>query len=65
MERRGIELYIATGREPHHRIWQARFAELPAPPPEDAIPKVKMAYELKTEIGKLIYGLRKCTVTDC
>jgi len=21
-----------------------------------------MAYELKTEIGKLIYGLRKCTV---
>jgi len=62
MERRGIEPYIATGREPHHKSWQARFAELPAPPPEDASPKVKMAYKLKTEIGKLIYGLRKCTV---
>lgn len=35
---------------------------MPAPPPEDASPKVKMAYKLKTEIGKLIYGLRKCTV---
>jgi transposase len=62
MELRGIAPYIATGREPHHRSWKARFAELPAPPPEDASPKVKMAYKLRTEIGKAIYSLRKCTV---
>jgi transposase len=62
MERRGIEPYIATGREPHHKSWKARFAETPTPPPEDASPRVKMAYKLKTEIGKAIYGLRKSTV---
>jgi transposase len=62
MELRDIEPYIATGREPHHKSWKARFAELPAPPPEDASPRVKMAYKLKTEIGKAIYGLRKSTV---
>jgi transposase len=61
-EARGIDPYIATGREPHHRSWKAYFAELPAPPPEDASPTVKMAYKLQTEIGKAIYGLRKCTV---
>ena len=59
---RGIEPYIATGREPHHKSWKARFAQLPPPPHEDARLKVKMAYKLKTEIGKAIYGLRKCTV---
>ena len=62
MELRGIAPYIATGREPHHKSWKARVAELPAPPPEDASPKVKMAYKLRTEIGKAIYSLRKCTV---
>jgi transposase len=62
MERRGIEPYIATGREPHHRSWKARLAETPTPPPEDASPRVKMAYKLKTEIGQAIYGLRKSTV---
>ncbi len=61
-EARGIDPYIATGRKPHHRSWKAYFAELPAPPPEDAGPTVKMAYKLQTEIGKAIYGLRKCTV---
>ena len=61
-EARGIDPYIATGREPHHRSWKAYFAELPAPPPEDASPTVKMAYKLQTQIGKAIYGLRKCTV---
>jgi transposase len=62
LEARGIEPYIATGREPHHKSWQERFAEQPAPPPEDASPIVKMAYKLQTEIGKAIYGLRKSTV---
>ncbi len=61
-ERRGIAPYIATGRDPHHPSWQERFAALPAPPADDASPTVKMAYKLKTVLGKAIYGLRKCTV---
>ncbi|HEY4383669.1 MAG TPA: transposase, partial [Ktedonobacteraceae bacterium] len=60
--KRGIEPYIATGRDPHHPSWQQRFAPLPDPPPEDASPQVKMAYKLKTALGKAIYGARKCTV---
>jgi len=59
---RGIDPYIATGRDPHHPSWQERFATLPAPPADDASPTVQMAYKLKTVIGKAIYGLRKCTV---
>jgi transposase len=62
MERRGIEPYIATRREPHHQSWKARLAELPAPPAQDVGLRVKMVYKLKTEIGKAIYGLRKSTV---
>jgi transposase len=59
---RGIEPYIATGREPHHQSWQERFAEQPAPPPAEASPTVQMAYKLKTELGKAIYAARKSTV---
>jgi transposase len=63
MEAREIEPYIATGREPHNQSWKTLFAERPAaPPPDDASPKVKMAYKLQTDIGKAIYGLRKSTV---
>lgn len=61
-EQRGIAPYIATGRDPHHPSWQERFAALPAPPADNASPTVKMAYKLKTVLGKAIYGLRKCTV---
>jgi transposase len=61
-EARGIEPFIATGREPHHKSWQERFAQTPEPPPDEASPMVKMAYKLQTEIGKAIYGLRKSTV---
>ncbi len=61
-EQRGIDPYIATGRDPHHPSWHQRFASLPDPPGDDASPTVKMAYKLKTVIGKAIYGLRKCTV---
>jgi transposase len=61
-EARTIDAFIATGREPHHKSWRARFAQTPAPPPDDASPIVKMAYKLQTEIGKAIYRLRKCTV---
>ena len=62
MEVRGIEPYIATGREPHHHSWRAYFAEQPAPPPADASPIQKMAYKLQTDIGQAIYRLRKATV---
>jgi transposase len=62
LQERGIDAYIATGRDCHHQSWQERFASQPAPPPEDASPTVKMAFKLKTEIGKRIYGLRKSTV---
>lgn len=61
LEARGIDPYIATGREPHHKSWQERFAQTPEPPPDSASPIVKMAYKLQTEIGKAIYGLRKST----
>ena len=61
-EARQIEPFIATGREPHHKSWQERFAQTPEPPPDDASPIVKMAYKLQTEIGQAIYGLRKSTV---
>ena len=62
LQLRGINPYIATGRDPHHHSWREYFAENPAPPPEEASPTVKMAYQLQTEIGKAIYRLRKCTV---
>jgi len=61
LERRGIEPYIATGREPHHKSWHSFFDEMPKPA-EEASPQVKMAYKLQTEIGQAIYRLRKCTV---
>jgi transposase len=62
LEDRGIDPYIATGREPHHLSWETFFAQQPAPPPADASLKVKMAYKLQTEIGRAIYRLRKMTV---
>ena len=62
LEKRSIDPYIATGREPHHKSWRTFFEQMPDQPPDDASPKVKMAYKLQTEIGKAIYRLRKCTV---
>jgi hypothetical protein len=61
-EARGIEPYIATGRDAHYQSWRERFVQTPVPPLDDASPKVKMAYKLQTEIGKAIYRLRTCTV---
>jgi len=61
-QNRGIEPYIATGREPHHLDWHTFFAKKPEAPAEDASPTVKMAYKLQTKIGHEIYRLRKCTV---
>jgi transposase len=62
LQGRGIEPYIATGRDSHHHSWQERFAQEPEPPPQDASLIVQVAYKLKTDIGKRIYGLRKSTV---
>ena len=62
LEARQIEAYIATGREPHHRSWQERFAAPPEPPAATAGLKEKMAYKLKTAVGQAIYGARKSTV---
>ena len=62
MKRRGIEPYIATGREPHYKSVDSLLGTLPEPPLETASPKEKMAYKLRTEIGQAIYRLRKCTV---
>jgi transposase len=62
LEDRGIDAYIATGREPHHLSWETFFAQQPAPLPAEASPKMKMAYKLQTDIGRAIYRLRKMTV---
>jgi transposase len=62
-ESRGIEPYIATGREPHQRNWKLFFGQVPPEPPgEQASLIVKMAYKLRTELGQAIYRLRKSTV---
>lgn len=61
-EQRGIEPYIATGRQAHYQPWQTFFAQAPEPPPDSASPKVMMAFKLQTEFGHEIYRLRKCTV---
>lgn len=62
LDTRGIEAYIATGRDQHYQSWQQRFAAIPEAPAPEASPLVKMAYKLRTEMGKQIYGLRKSTV---
>lgn len=62
LQARGIDPYIATGREPHNQGWQTYFAQQGDPPAADASALEKMAYQLRTEIGHAIYRLRKCTV---
>ena len=62
LQTRGMEPYIATGRSAHHHGWRAYFKDNPELPAEDASAKEKMAYKLRTEIGKALYRLRKSTV---
>jgi transposase len=62
LEQERIEAYIATGRDPHHAGWQAYFAEAGPPPAEEACLREKMAWTLRTALGKAIYRRRKCTV---
>jgi transposase len=59
---RGIDPFIATGREPHHQPWTAFLAQQPQPLPDNVSPLEKMAYKLRTEVGQAIYRLRKSTV---
>jgi transposase len=56
-----IEPLIAIQRDAHHLPLRERFADDPAPP-ESADPMVRMAYRLKTRMGRALYGLRKSTV---
>jgi transposase len=62
LQARGIEPYIATGRDPHNQGWQAYFAEAGPAPAEDASLREKMAHKLRTAVGRAIYRRRKCTV---
>jgi len=61
-QKRGIQPYIATGRESHYKSVQGLLGNLPTQPSTEASPKDKMAYKLATDIGKEIYRLRKSTV---
>ena len=61
-EQRGMEPYIATGREGHYMRVEDLLGNLPDEPPTDTSPREKMAYKLATKIGKEIYRLRKSTV---
>jgi transposase len=61
---RGIDPYIATGREAHR--WSLADV-LDGPPPASlagagATPRLQMAAKLQTTAGREIYRLRKCTV---
>jgi transposase len=63
LERRGIDPYIATGRAGHRRDWQEQFEPTGAAEPGPAsTARERMGYKLRTELGRLIYRGRKCTV---
>jgi transposase len=62
LQEKGIEAYIATGRDPHNQGWRAYFAQAGPAPPEEATLRQKMAHKLRTALGKAIYRRRKCTV---
>jgi len=61
-EQRGIDPYIAPGREAHQQTLADLLAPTPVPPPEGASPRVRMAYKLRTPEGHAIYRARKRTV---
>ena len=62
LDRQNIDPFIAPKRESHYLSLAERFGPLGEPPGEDASPSVKMAYKLRTTLGRAIYGLRKSTV---
>jgi hypothetical protein len=60
---RGIEPYIATGREAHRwSLDEVLHAPAPAGPAEHPTPRATMAAKLRTPEGRAIYWQRKCTV---
>ncbi|MGH2411140.1 MAG: transposase, partial [Chloroflexota bacterium] len=61
-EQRGIDPFIAPGRDAHHQTLQDLLAPAPVPPPEGASPRVQMAYKVRTPEGSAIYRARKRTV---
>ncbi len=50
--KRGIEPYIATGRDPHHLRGPQRFAPLPDPPPEDASSEAQDGLQAQDRVGQ-------------
>ena len=62
LEAAGIDAFIATGRDPHNAGWKAYFAPAGEPPAATASRKEKMAYKLRTVLGKAVYRRRKCTI---
>ena len=52
---------IALGREAHHLPLEQRLMP-DVPEPETADPLIKMAWKLKTQSGRALYGKRKSTV---
>jgi transposase len=61
-EARGIDPYIAPGREAHRQTLADVLAPMPQPPSAGASPRVQMAYKLQTPEGQRIYRARKRTV---
>jgi transposase len=53
-----VDMYVATGRDKHGSTQQA----CGDPPPEDASPKEKMVYKLRTGVGRAVYKMRKAIV---
>ena len=58
---RQIEPLIALGREAHHLPLAERFGP-DAPEPETDDPVIRMAWRLKTRVGRALYAKRKTTV---
>ena len=60
-EAEGIEPYIASGRERHHRALAERFAPVPECPAQgDGV--AAMGHRMKTPEGRALYAKRKSTV---
>lgn len=60
---RGIEPYIATGREAHRwSLDEVLNGPAPADPGAHPTPRAAMAAKLRTPEGRAIYRQRKCTV---
>ena len=61
-EERGIEPYIAPGREAHQQTLAHLLAPVVEPSAAGASPRLQMAAKLRTEAGQRIYRARKRTV---